>query len=365
MRTRTVFLAKVAAIATALGVAIVALNIFTGLTFPFFALPGNAGWVAALRSFAGYWLAMAASGLFVCCAMLALQGLAAQLLPYRLFLRVSSFLQLAAFFGDPGGLLSQTARRRTVAALVVVFRTPAAAQRRGALPSASRPRTLVALGRVQCGRRFVHPGLRAQYSQRSSSSPTSCRAGHIRPPRLSYAILRRPVDRAIVLFTARTIARSRQHRLFLAAYAGIGLAIAFAYARDLLYGTNDPYARKLAAHWNQLNAPLLMAGVVLLCFAVAGARAIFSLPVSLRANWVFQLTAVHAPRAYFAAVRKALFAVTVLPIWIVCAAAYFLIWPARFAAQHMLVLSHRAVLSGPSLARSVPQDPLRLLLPSR
>ena len=41
---------------------------------------------------------MAAAGAFVCCGMFALEGLAAQFLPYRPFLRVSGFLQLAAFF---------------------------------------------------------------------------------------------------------------------------------------------------------------------------------------------------------------------------------------------------------------------------
>ena len=152
------------------------------------------------------------------------------------------------------------------------------------------------------------------------------------------------MDRAIVFFTARTIARSRQHRLFLAAYAGIGLAVAFSYARDLLYGPSEPYALRLGTHWNQPNVPLLMGGLVMLCFAVVGARAIFSLPIELRANWVFQLTAVHAPAVYFSAVRKALFAVTVLPVWLAGAAAYFLIWPARPAAQHMLTLSLAAVL---------------------
>src|SRR5262249_23287635 len=110
------------------------------------------------------------------------------------------------------------------------------------------------------------------------------------------------------------------------------------------YGTDDPYARSLAMHWNRPNAPLLIAGMVLLCFAVAGARAVFSLPVALRANWMLQLTAIHSPRSYFAAVRKALFAVAVLPIWIACTAAYFLIWPGQFAAQHMLVLTIAAIL---------------------
>jgi hypothetical protein len=40
---------------------------------------------------------MLAAGVFVLCCVLGLQGLAAQLLPRRLFLRLSSFLQLAAF----------------------------------------------------------------------------------------------------------------------------------------------------------------------------------------------------------------------------------------------------------------------------
>ena len=343
VRTRTVFLAKIAAIASALGVAIVALNIFTGLLFPFLALPEGAGWMAALQAFAGYWLAMAAAGLFVCCGMLALQGLAAQLLPYRYFLRVSSFLQLAAFFGilaayflkPPGavpwlpsswffGLQQQLSG-------AVPFHPLAARALWMLLGVSSVAAITFALAYGPSVRKIVEqpdilPGSRPR-----------------RAPRLSYAILRRPVDRAIVLFTARTIARSRQHRLLLAAYGGIGLAIAFAYGRDLLYGPSDIYARRLGTHWNQLNVPLLMGGLVLLCFAVAGARAIFSLPVSLGSNWIFRLTAVHPPGSYFSGVRKALFAVTVLPVWLACAGGYFLIWPARPAAQHMLVLAIAAV----------------------
>ena len=275
--------------------------------------------------------------------MLALQGLAAQLLPYRYFLRVSSFLQLAAFFGilaayflkPPGavpwlpsswffGLQQQLSG-------AVPFHPLAARALWMLLGVSSVAAITFALAYGPSVRKIVEqpdivPGSRPR-----------------RAPRLSYAILRRPVDRAIVLFTARTIARSRQHRLLLAAYGGIGLAIAFAYGRDLLYGPSDLYARRLGTHWNQLNVPLLMGGLVLLCFAVAGARAIFSLPVSLGSNWIFRLTAVHPPGSYFSGVRKALFAVTVLPVWLACAGGYFLIWPARPAAQHMLVLAIAAV----------------------
>lgn len=343
VRTRTLFFAKVAAIATSLGIAIVAVNLFTGLSFPFLAVPDQ-GFLVALRSLAGYWLAMAASGLFVCCGMLALQGLAVQLLPYRYFLRVSGFLQLAAFF----------------AILASYFLRPPGAvpwlpsswffglqqQLSGAVPFHPLARRALWMLLSLSGVAAVTFALAYGRSLRKIvEQPDILPAGRPRHwPRVTRAVLRRPLDRAIVLFTARTIARSRQHRLFLAAYGGIGLATAFAYGRDLLYGPSDFYARRLGTQWNQLNFPLLMGGLVLLCFAIVGARAIFSLPAALGANWVFRLTVVHPPAAYFYAVRKALFTVAALPVLLASAAGYFLIWPARPAAQHVAVLSIAAVL---------------------
>jgi hypothetical protein len=342
--TRSIFLAKVAAIATALGVAIFALNIFTGFTFPFLALPGDGGWIAALQSFAGYWMAMAAAGAFVCAALLAVQGLAAQILPYRFFLRLSSFLQLAAFFVILAAFFLKPPG--AVSWLPSSWFFGLQQQLSGAAPSHPlAPRAVQALFGAAGIAALTFALAYGRSIREIVEQPDILPAGRARRGRsLASVILRRPIDRAIVLFTARTVARSRQHRLFLAAYAGIGLAIAFAYGRDLLYGSSDRYTRTLGTHWNQPNVPLLMGGFVLLCFAVVGARAIFSLPVSLRANWVFRLTAVQSPAAYFSAVRKSLFAVTVLPVWLGSAALYFLIWPVLPAAQHVLVLAVAAVV---------------------
>src|SRR5262249_8428895 len=78
-------------------------------------------------------------------------------------------------------------------------------------------------------------------------------------PSLAAKFLGRPLERAILLFTARTIARSRQHRLLLAAYGGIAFAIALAYGKSLLYG----YSRQ---RWNEPNVPFLVASLVLLFF---------------------------------------------------------------------------------------------------
>ena len=98
IRTGTIFRAKVGAIGSALGAAVVAVNSFTGLSIPFSALPPGEAWLVFPRAFLAYWIAMAAAGAFVFCALLAAQGIAALLLPYAQFLKVSGFLQVASFF---------------------------------------------------------------------------------------------------------------------------------------------------------------------------------------------------------------------------------------------------------------------------
>ena len=89
--------AKIAALLTSLAVSVAAVNAFTGLAYPVVLSPSG-GFFGLLRSLAAYWITMAAAGLFICGALLAVQGIAAQAFSYRRFQRASSFLQLAAFF---------------------------------------------------------------------------------------------------------------------------------------------------------------------------------------------------------------------------------------------------------------------------
>ncbi len=58
---------------------------------------GGGGVSGSLRLFADWWFTMLMAGAFIYCCILGVQGLAAELLPRRYFLRVSSWLQLAAF----------------------------------------------------------------------------------------------------------------------------------------------------------------------------------------------------------------------------------------------------------------------------
>ena len=347
VRTGIIFAAKIAALATALGISVAAINIFTGLFYPFLVTPPQG---SALRSFSAYWVTMTAAGLLVFCALLAVQGLAALLLRYRLFLRLSSFLQLAAFFLILG----------------VYFLTPALATLPGLTASANRHLLawlpsfwFLALFQELNGTTHLVFGPLAERAVWSLFAAISIAGATY--PLAYYRNFRRiieqpdiaPTDRsrratrigrfiaaryfsrslesAIFLFMVRTIARSRQHRLLLAAYGGAGLAIALAYAKGLWYGYSNE-------RWYQLNQPLLIGSFVLLSFVVIGARAALALPIALPANWIFRITAVHRPAAYFAAVRKSLFTLTVIPVWILSAILYFSIWPARPALEHMAVL---------------------------
>jgi predicted permease len=349
VRIRTLCQAKAAALLTSLGVSIVAINAFTGLAYGMVAA-SQPGLFGLLRGLAAYWITMAAAGLFVCCALLALQGVAAQIFSYRLFQRVSSFLQLALFFvilavyflkpplATVAGLTSPH-NQRWLAWLPTYWFLGLFQQLNGPLHPAFAPLAARALWSLLAAAIVATVTYILAYQRglrRIVEQPDIATADRSRPPSrfvtaLAARFLKKPLDRAMVLFTARTIARSRQHRLILAAYGGIALAIALAYLKSYLYGTMLP--------WEDRDVPLLAPSVVLLVFAVIGARAVFALPIALPANWIFRITAVHSPKTYFSAVRKALAVVAATPVLLACAAAYCFLWPGRKGIEHVVVLA--------------------------
>lgn len=94
--TSTLFLAKVAALFAGPLLAIVSLNIFSGLTWPLL-FGATGGSLAAVRALLAYWMTLSLAGCFVVFAVLAVQGAAANLLPRQIFLRLSAPLQATAF----------------------------------------------------------------------------------------------------------------------------------------------------------------------------------------------------------------------------------------------------------------------------
>jgi hypothetical protein len=142
------------------------------------------------------------------------------------------------------------------------------------------------------------------------------------------------LESAVLLFTARTLLRSRQHRVILSFYLGTGFAVVLAYV-------NLPFnwhGLSHAAVGAQAPVPFLIASTLMMCIAVAGMRILFPIPIALRANWIFRLTELRETPKYSQAVRRTLFMLGVMPVWVVSGVLLLLIFPFRFAVGHLLAL---------------------------
>jgi hypothetical protein len=67
-------------------------------------------------------------------------------------------------------------------------------------------------------------------------------------------------------------------------------------------------------------------------------RVVFSLPMVMSANWIFRITPAPQGPQCMTARRRALYALSVLPVSLGAAVVLFWIWPWQAAAKHVLVL---------------------------
>lgn len=334
VRPLRILTAKVMASAAILAIGVVALNFAMGV-----ALPLVAGGIPRFpRMASAYWMAMVGGAVFVYGSVLTVQGLLAWLLPRRWFLRVSSVLQMAAFgyflanyfleppMGAPAFVNAMAAQGRLWAwpsywllAVAVeisgLFHGPFVAMARwgwiGLAAAVSGAAVTLVLCYVRTMKKTVEepdlvPGRRGwRWGVRWGD----------------------PLRTAIVRFCGRSLARSRQHRVVYAFF----LSVAFAIAISTLRGELENGARPLPSSF-------AMATCVMLCMAVVGLRSLFSLPVSLRANWVLQVTQLRASGEYLAATRRALLLLAALPVWLVAAGLSVGFRPWAQVVGHLVVL---------------------------
>jgi len=338
IRARTLFLAKAAAVGAALGLTVGVVNVFTSLTSPLLVPAGGA--IPRLRMFGVYWITMLAAGAFNFGLVLTIQGLA-QLLPRQKFLRVSATLQIAAFFlflsmyflqlpfASPAEMLS-TQNRRLMPWLPSYWFLAFFQQLNG-LPM---PEALAGLARrAWIGLDAAVGGSLASYlicyfrtlrkiAEQPDILPGS--SGLHWLPSFGGSLAT-----AIVQFSIRTLFRSRRHRVTLSFYLGIAFAIMLLMAKD----------PKLAGvRWHEANLQTIAGSVLVMCSAVLGIRVAFSMPIDLRANWIFRVMPVRGGSGTRAAVRLTLFTLAVAPVWLIAAAVLFRMWPWRQAAGHLAML---------------------------
>jgi hypothetical protein len=337
---RTILLAKVAASAALLGIAVLSLNFASSLALSFVLGGQLGGFAGIVRFFAAYWLTMFAAGAFLYGAVLTIQGFTALLLPRRIFLRLSAVLQLVAFGGFLGAYfflssLSTYAEAIDPAHRSLMVYSPALwffalfNQLNGSLPPQLfwlAHRAWIALGVVALGAGASLLLCYLRTMKKTVEEPDLVPAW--RGSRLTVR-LGSSLSTAILLFTLRSLTRSRHHRVVFAFYLALAAAVAFSDAGDLLSHAAP----------RTLNTGFLMTNVLMMSVVVLGLRSTFSLPISLTANWILRIAQLAPPQAYIAVIRRALLLFAVLPVFLVSACLSLAFRPLSQVAAHLAILA--------------------------
>jgi hypothetical protein len=104
-----------------------------------------------------------------------------------------------------------------------------------------------------------------------------------------------PRRQGVIVFLARTLAGSSQHRTILMGYGGFGLAIFLSGLIGM---------REIVGPARVVAADFVYAHTILLVFLLIGVRHLFSIPVELKANWAFQITEGEGRREWLRAVDR-------------------------------------------------------------
>ncbi|MDE2666754.1 MAG: hypothetical protein OXI69_11435 [Acidobacteriota bacterium] len=141
-------------------------------------------------------------------------------------------------------------------------------------------------------------------------------------------VLRNERERATFYFVARTLLRSQKHRVFLAGYFSVGMALVFVVLMDALSmsGTED---------WNPQSVPLLSVPLILSFFILAGMRYAFTVPSELEANWIFRLAENKGNASAISGVHKAMLVLGIMPLFMMLFPSYLVVWDATTALLHL------------------------------
>jgi hypothetical protein len=338
IRTGTVFLAKVAALLAAPGLATIALNIFVGVLWPVFFRSSSTGLLGALRAWPAYWITILLASAFSVFTILALQALAANLLPRQFFLRLSAILQAAVmcllvsvYFLEPSpAALTSPQDQRLIEWLpsywfLALFNQLNGSTYPALAPLAKRAWIGIAvaafgacaallLGYFRIMRKLVEQPDILPFSRSISWLP---QWGD-------------PLTNAITSFSLRTLLRSRQHRMMLGFYLGLGVSCVVGYANAFLGGFRSA--------GTTISVSVLLVTIVTTILTVFSLRVLASLPISLPANWVFRITQIRPARDYHKAVRVSWLALGLAPPLLLIATVLGAAYPWAPALGHSLVM---------------------------
>lgn len=141
-------------------------------------------------------------------------------------------------------------------------------------------------------------------------------------------IIRRPEEQAICAFVLRAISRSGRHSMLMSIYVGAGLAL---MATSIIPAVAQFGYEAFAAPGVAMLSPPLVLSVAL----AVGMRILMTIPVDLRARWIFQTTGL-VPRRIDAAVNKTTLLLVVPPVALVAGLSAWILWGPSIAWRHAL-----------------------------
>ncbi|MBS1827045.1 MAG: beta-lactamase family protein [Acidobacteria bacterium] len=304
------------------------------------AIPPTTGILHIPRTFLAYWFTMLLAAAFVYCTVLATQGLAAQLLPRGLFLLTAPILQITLLIVLVAGYVLQPAATQatiTHAQGSSLLRYSPSYWFLGLLQQLTGSQIMSQLAaKAWLASATVITATAVAYTlSYVNSLKKIVEQPDIPPTRRKLHWTTGSPQWTLVQFTARTLLRSARHRIILAFYLGLGLAITII----LMKAPNAPPTLLDGPPpnpWREATTPLIAATIAFTIAWLTGVRIAFSLPIDLRANWIFRLTAVRNPSAIAA---RSLLALAILPTAALTAIFCFTLWPWREAAAHLTILA--------------------------
>jgi hypothetical protein len=309
--TRRLLLARVAAVLTFLGLFLIGTSSLGTIFFPLATEPSDVP-----RAYAAHFVAVIAAGLCSASLVLALQGSLISLLGARLFRAISSFLQSLVLMVLSTVLFLFPVLSRSLEALIQsggtavrwfppfwflgIYESIAAGQ--SALPAFIR---------------LAHTGYQAiallmllaiiTYPLAYARSTRQAVEGSIAPDKkrrlvqpairvLHATLVRTPARRAVYHFISQTLFRSQRHRLYLAMYAGIGIALACVWV--VVLRVEGGHIRITIS-----SSGLRLAVPTLAFWIVAGLCTSLLSPADPAGSWLFRLIHGKASTDHLAATK--------------------------------------------------------------
>ena len=285
----------------------------------------NPSLVANIAAFA---LAAWAACWFVFFSAMAIQGTLLHLLPRKLFARVSVYVQgigmavcfLAALFswtiGDwqPDMVARLPEFGRWLPPVWFTGLHETLLGDRDAFFQAMNSRAWQELGIVAALTGLTYLLGYTRYRKLLVDAPDEGQARRHRRVSLLRLIAPDPRGEAVLQFMARTLARSRVHRVVLLAYIGVAFGLVL---NSVLLTHSLAHLQRWwyeALQFVVLLWPLMLSAVIL-----PGFRHVASLPAELPANWIFQTTEALGREKWMAAVERFVLICLIGPIYLVLA----------------------------------------------